>query len=82
MANDAVQGMGLDVLGLDLDDLDLNAEVLGMEEELDEQLEVTELCLPELEADDDTEIIELDPCDVRPNSTFRIPFMSGLFRNL
>ena len=65
-----------------LADQDLNAEVLGMDEELEEQLEVTELCLPELDADEDTELIELDSCDVRPSSTFRIPFISGLFRNL
>jgi len=74
--------MGLDVFGVDLDDIDLGADVLGMDEEPKEQFEVTELCLPDLEADEDTEIIELDPCDVRPSSTFRIPFMSGLFRNL
>jgi len=62
--------------------LGMDMEVWGMDLEMEEQFEVTELCLPDLEADEETEIIEFEPSDVRSSATFRVSFLSFLFRGL
>jgi len=60
----------------------LNGMVLGTELDLEDQFEITALDLPDLEEDEETEIVAIDTLELRPHPALRLPFMSFLFRNL
>ena len=60
----------------------LNGTILGTELDIEDQFEITALNLPDLEEDEETEIIEADSSHPPTGTSFRFPFMSFLFRNL
>ena len=58
--------------------------ILGIEAELDDQFEITALELIDFEADEVTEIVEIDASQEAGDlaQPARVSFMSSLFRNL
>lgn len=56
--------------------------ILGTEAELDDQFEITALELIDFEADEVTEIVEIDASQESIAQPARVSFMSSLFRNL